>query len=503
MHLLGLVQGGQDERLKVARWLIDAEYYAEAIESLDALVKDFPGDSGLRERADDTRKLVRELQVRQALEEIALNRKGLQPNTVLARLKGLPTDGLPREVADDIRDQIRKDEDRAVADRLLGDSLRDLADKLSETDRKAWKTRVAKVLEVLARAPDAARSRLEGLAGADPAAPAEARFARTMSGWLVGLDSAIDSPQAAADLWHARDVIHDYLASRNESARPLLLDDLQKIAGLDIDKVARIVGRSAPPLRDPDPTKEQPGVVTIHRVIEDDNPEPSEYALLLPPEYQPWRSYPAVVALHDGRGPGTAVGWVAEEAARRGYIVIAPEYTVAGQPRAYRYTSGEHAAVILSLRDAKKRYAIDSDRVFLAGQLGGGDMAWDFGLAHPDLFAGVVVISGLPGKYVWKYHHAQGDDLPFYIALGEMAPGGRDLIYKKLVKALILKVMDVTYVDYFKRGQEELPEEVPGFFDWMERQRRDPYPKTFKASTAREGDYRFYGVVARRSPRGE
>ena len=69
-----------------------------------------------------------------------------------------------------------------------------------------------------------------------------------------------------------------------------------------------------------------------------------------------------------------------------------------GQPPDYRYTTSEHAAVELALRDARKRYAIDSDRVFVAGQLIGGNMAWDYALAHPDLFAGVVVISGLPGQ---------------------------------------------------------------------------------------------------------
>ena len=80
--------------------------------------------------------------------------------------------------------------------------------------------------------------------------------------------------------------------------------------------------------------------------------------------------------------------------------MIAPEYNVPGQPPDYHYTPSEHAAVELALRDARRRYAIDSDRVFVAGQLTGGNMAWDFALAHPDLFAGVIVISGFPAKYV-------------------------------------------------------------------------------------------------------
>ncbi len=49
--------------------------------------------------------------------------------------------------------------------------------------------------------------------------------------------------------------------------------------------------------------------------------------------------------------------------------MIAPEYSVAGASPDYHYTPSEHAAVELALRDARKRYAIDSDRVFVAGQV--------------------------------------------------------------------------------------------------------------------------------------
>ena len=503
--VLGLLakvdQANQDERLKVTRWLIQAEWYPEAMAALDGLLKDFPGDANLRERVADTRRLVLELEARETLDEVAIRRKASQPSEVLGRLRSIPAEGLPKDILDDVRGQVRKDEDQAVSDRLLADSLRDLSDKLSEPDRKAWKVRLAEVLEVLARAPDAARPRLEGLAKGDSTAAPEARFALALSGWVVGADGSVDTLKAANDLWRARSLVRDYLASRTESARSALLADLQKVEGLELDAVAKMVVRMDPPLRDPDPTKERPGVVTLHRVVEDDNPVPSEYAVLLPPEYHPARTYPAVLALHDGRGPGAATGWLAAEAARRGYIVIAPEYNVPGMGKAYHYSSAEHAAAELSLRDARKRYSIDSDRVYLAGQLEGANMALDFGLAHPDLFAGVVSISGFPFKYAYSYKK-QVEHLPLYIALGELAPVAREVVFDQYVKPLILDVQDVTYVDYLKRGLEALPEEVPVFFDWMDRHRRDPAPKAFEASTARDGDARFYGVIVREIAQG-
>jgi len=517
--LLGKVdQANESERTKVTRWLLQAGWYPEVRQALDGLERDFPQ---LKLTVAEVRQTVAELEGREVLADVATRRKGQQPAGALSRLRALPTAGLPRDILDDARDQIRKDDDRAVADRLLADSLRDLAEKLSEVDRKGWKPRLAEVLEALARAPDAVRARLDALARADSSASPEARFALAMSGWVVGPDAAVDTLAAASALWDARRSVLKYLSGREDDpvADPALKDyektrkappprprigpekaradalveltNLEAGSKVDHDALARIVARMAPPLAE---EGERPSAVTIRRVGDDENPDPSEYAVLLPPEYHPLRSYPAVVALHDGRGPKSAIDWVAAEASRRGYIVVAPEYNLPGKGKGYRYSTSEHAAVELSLRDARKRYAIDSDRVFLAGQLAGADAAWDVGLAHPDLFAGVVAVSGFPAKYAYKYK-VNADKVPLYVAIGEFAPAAREVVFDQYLKPMIENVQDVTYVDYLKRGLEELPEEVPSFFDWTDRRHRDPAPRTFDAATARDGDARFFGVV--------
>src|SRR5262249_48958576 len=186
-----------------------------------------------------------------------------------------------------------------------------------------------------------------------------------------------------------------------------------------LELLTRIVQLMPPPRHD---GREVPETTILHRVLEDQNAAPTEYAVRLPPEYHPLRQYPALVVLHSGPGPAAAIDEWAEEAARHGYILVAPEYNLPGQTHDYRYTTSEHAAVELALRDARKRYAIDSDRVFVAGQLTGGNMAWDYSLAHPDLFAGAVVFSGLPAKYVPRYALKQQERVPLYCVLGELAP---------------------------------------------------------------------------------
>ena len=87
--------------------------------------------------------------------------------------------------------------------------------------------------------------------------------------------------------------------------------------------------------------------------------------------------------------------------------------------------------------------------------------------------------------------------MPLYCVLGELAPAASEVIYDKFLKPMILKTWDVTYVEYQRRGLETFPEEMPRAFDWMDRHRRDPYPKSFEVVTARESDDRFYGVVVK------
>ncbi|MHC5540817.1 carboxylesterase family protein, partial [Singulisphaera rosea] len=237
------------------------------------------------------------------------------------------------------------------------------------------------------------------------------------------------------------------------------------------------------------------------------NEVPTEYAVSLPPEYHPLRSYPTVVALHGGGGPQSAIDWWAAEASRRGYIVIAPEYNLPDRSKEYGYYGSEHAAVELALRDARRRYAIDSDRVILGGVLSGGDMAWDFGSAHPDLFAGMAIVSGRPFKYAFRYLSdgeglSHAEQLPVYAVIGDLAPAGTELVFGSLLKPLIAKNFDTTYVEYFRRGLEDFPEEAPAIFDWMDRRRRDPAPKKFEVKSARDSDSRFYGVVIREFEEG-
>ncbi len=509
LGLLGRVdRENQNERLRVGRMLIQAGWYAEAVAELDQLAEDFPD---LVSTIDSVRVVVQDLQARQILEEVELRLKVSQPKKAEALLRTFPTDFVSPELIDQSHSRLRDLQSLTAADKTLSGEIRSMLDGLSEQDRQFWRGPVFEIQSGLREAPEAARDRLSAFdksRGNPEFGPAQ-RLALASSGWAVGAEHAVSDLESAGALWIARNVLSRYLSTQEESERSDLIQQLQipdrtdpqadnttsPTKPIDLETATLLVRHLPPPLAEND--RNTPGVPLIRRVKNDPNPTPTEYSLLLPPEYHPLRTYPAIVALHDGRGPRTALNWWGEEAAKRGYIVIAPEYNPPGREQPdYLYTPDEHAAVELALRDARKRLSIDSNRVFLGGQVLGGNMAWDVGLAHPDLWAGVVVISGLPMKYVPKINN-HAAYVPFYVAIGDLATAANEALVSERVKGMISKTWDVTYVEYIRRGLEPLPEEAPSVFDWMDRRRRDPYQKNFDVAACRTCDDRFFGLVVR------
>lgn len=497
-------QENQNERERVVRYLMGAGWYGEAREELDKLIKDFPqGD--LAERAASARQFIIQAEATQRRSDVDTLRRALRFKAAADLLKTFDDPEIGTDIQVEAREQLRREQDQRRDDQAAVSDLRRLELRLAPSVHAAWKGRIAEVQKALAGAPDVARDRLAAWrrARAESSPSDEAQLALAMSGFVAGIDSAVPHLAEADTLWTARDLIADYLRNVDDAAREAILADLDdlnwppgppeapNLRRLELaQKLCRLM---PPPLRRP---SDESAVVAAKVRIEADDSIPTTYLAQVPPEYQPLRSYPAVVVLHSGNGPESAIAAWRDEAARRGYILIAPEYRSTEGTSEYRYTPDEHAAVELAVRDARKRYAIDADRVFLAGQLAGGNMAWDVALGHPDLFAGVAVISGLPGKYVPR-SLGQHERLPLLCILGDLAPAANEIVFTNYVKPMLLKVWDVTYMELNNRGLEEFPEEITTVFDWMEPRRRDPYPRAFDATTARTCDDRRHGIVVR------
>jgi len=183
-------------------------------------------------------------------------------------------------------------------------------------------------------------------------------------------------------------------------------------------------------------------------------------------------------------------------------VVAAPQWSL-GQ--AYGYTADEHAVVLDLIRDLRRHYGIDSDRVFLTGYLEGATMAFDVGLSHPDLFAGVIPVNGLPrwGASSWYWRNAQ--HLPFYIVGGELA-GKVCELNRRLFEPWIQRGFASLMTIYRGRPTEFYQAEVGNAFDWMDRKKRGTgFPELGSRpnqgsngeefQTARATDNRFYWVT--------
>jgi pimeloyl-ACP methyl ester carboxylesterase len=180
------------------------------------------------------------------------------------------------------------------------------------------------------------------------------------------------------------------------------------------------------------------------------------------------------------------------QAGRYGYIVIAPDWTVKDQ-KEYEYSPHEHAVVLGCFRDACRRFAVDTDRVFLSGHFEGGDAAWDIGLAHPDLWAGVIPISAEAKKYC-TFYTENARLIPFYVVLGEL-DGGKIARDALVLDRYLRNGYNTTVVEYLGRGHEHFVDEQLPLFDWMNRCKRSfpmPRDREFNCSTMRASDNVFW-----------
>ncbi len=503
--LAKVVQSNKDERIRVAQFMIQAQWYDEAKQELTRLETDFPE---LKENVATARALLIDAQSRALMEEITRRQAALQPKWVEDSLRYFPTEGVPQELLASVREQARALQTRVAEDRDLARSVQKIADMLPEDARKAIEPRLLEILKALGEAPDAVRSRFEPFRTADPKSSPESRLSLLTTAWAAGPERASADTRVADRFWEARSFLRDHLRSGIDQGgmRNDLVDKLKQLSqaddsngqapSLDLATLTEMARLQAPPLHDERAAKAgEPRTIRVH-----DDPnldQPSEYTVWLPPEYHPLRSYPAFVILHGRETPAESLAPWLEQAGRRGFVLIAPEYEIPGKPPGYRYTGGEHAAVQLAIRDALKRFAIDANRVFLAGTLEGGNMAWDFALAHPDLFAGCAVISGFPGKYAWP-NRANVPLVPMYLVLGDLSSPAEDpIVFEQWAKPLILRNHDVRYVKMYRRGLEPFPEEIPTIMQWASARVRMPAPKQWEAVAGRETDDRFFGVVIR------
>jgi hypothetical protein len=153
--------------------------------------------------------------------------------------------------------------------------------------------------------------------------------------------------------------------------------------------------------------------------------------------------------------------------------------------------------VLAPLRDAMRRFSVDTDRVFISGHFMGADAAWDIALAHPDLWAGNIVIGGEGKKYIAPYRE-NALYVPSYFVAGEL-DSFIDANGPEWTTLLKDSKNDCLVTVYQGRKPDHFQEELPRIMQWMgfpDRVRKPPRDSKkdfkFEVTTLRAGDKFFW-----------
>lgn len=195
----------------------------------------------------------------------------------------------------------------------------------------------------------------------------------------------------------------------------------------------------------------------------------------IPTTYQASKPYSLVVCLH-------GYGFTGEEYLERwrprlgeDYLLVCPTY-----PSGAWFTRQAEELVLETIRQARRRYHIDPNRIFLTGMSNGGIGAWLIGMHHAPLFAGLApMASGL--DHVLMPFLANLRNTPVYIIHGT-----KDQVMPVDLSRSISRELDrLGYPYVYREHEREHPmagghyfpkEELPDLVAWFKSRRREPLP---------------------------
>lgn len=495
-------KGDVARRLRIYRFFTQAGWYKQAAEELDNFARVFPDE---KEKLNDAREHLKGLTALETINRIEQAHKTGQHALAQKLLTAFPRD-VEEKIVSRARALDEKYESANKSLALAQRYLKELPSRLSLPFQQKLFGEASEVISAelnldnvlrlesfLKLALQAELDRAQGRSS-DNGPPQLLSLAVT--GWLLGKDAAENKVESAQRLWRSRRFVLDYVKTPEEPerARMLAAYQKQKYDVIAADELGQMLQYLPPvqPEKDlgTEPIELRTGPVDGHR-------KGVAYTVKLPPEYTHSRSYPVLVALHQsGENPSDMIDRLATQAAQQGVILVAPAW----QGSVYAYTPEEHATVTEVIRDLKRHFKVDCDRTFLLGFGEGGTMAFDVGLSHPDLFAGIIPVSATACKQFSKSYLYNAQYLPFYVVTGTHSGVDNVKQIHQQFEKWLPEGYPALHVEYKGRGLEWFSGEVPSMFEWMSRKKRAPaFPELGGRrdfTTMRPTDSRFYWLTS-------
>lgn len=494
-----------EQRLRIVRLLLQSERYFDAEQELKAVIADFPEQKDLAKEVA----ALHQLYARSIVKEIEMRRKAGQHQWAYALLEQFPPQDVAAETLQQVREMLEEYRATQKASAEMFASLTKQVAEIKDTQMRLQCEALVKEMQQELSFGTLGRLAAYREFNDDKNQSVEDKLSLAFSGWLLGQNSADRNLQVTLSLAQLRKLAVEYLNEPIKLEREKIYQRMRGLEGASPPQLALLLSHMKPPLPTPEPSVSEPGMYKLTIPIGIEKEPDATYYVQLPPQYDPYMHYPTVLTLC---GPNTSpqqqIDWWAGErnqqgmrigqATRQGYIVIAVDWVKEGQ-RDYEYSAREHAAVLGSLRDACRRFSIDTDRVFLSGHSMGGDAAWDIGLAHPDLWAGVIPIAAQCEKYSTRYWE-NAHLVPFYLLGGEL-DGDKTKDNAPHLNRYMNARYDVNVVEYRGRGHEDFHEDILNLFEWMgRREPRNFFPKEFTVSTMRSWDNFFWWLEVGQLP---
>lgn len=485
-----------ERQAKVCKFLQQAGFLEQAEIELNAMLKKYPEQKSAIEPQLDNIKRIQAVQFVEGLERSYKAGLHVDVSEKLARYAKMNLENLLIEKLQ-LKVQEIKNKYDGAAEKLkeARQLLVNFGDRAVFGKRDFYKDAAAAIVEELSQdnvdrletfisqAKDFERALADKR---KPDQSADEVMAFALTGWMRGSNAAERNPAVAIQQWEIRKALVDFQGSDDPGVRKKKLEWL-KSSGISVDEVMQILRKLPPP--------DAPSTLPVKGATLQ-APNGTSYVIQLPRGYHPGRAWPVMMVLHSSaEKPAEALDRWSDLAAQNGYILVAPRWAK-GFKVEYQYTAVEHAAVLDTLRDLRRRFQIDSDRVFLFGLEQGGEAAFDIGLAHPDQFAGVIPMGAVPRYYAYRYW-SNARFLEMYIVYGDAMSLDHTKHMQAFFKDFLLNDFPGILVQYKGRKAEWFGAEAATIFDWMNRKKRafpirDLGIATREFKTQRVTDNQFY-----------